>query len=57
MQGDVITLFVRQQHNFCHRWLTMIPIRGDDDQDDDDGVMVMMTMKEREYDDDKDDAV
>ena len=54
MQGDVITLFVRQQHNFCHRWLTMMPLR----------VMtmimimmmVMMTMKEREYNDDEEDA-
>ena len=27
MQGDVITLFVHRQHNFCHRWLTMMPMR------------------------------
>ena len=30
MHYDVITLFVRQQHNFCHRW----PTYSDDDKGD-----------------------
>ena len=51
MQGDVITLFVRQQHNFCHRWLTMMlmPTKIMMMM----AMMVMMTMKEQEYNDDE----